>query len=48
MPLPLRASRVLTLRPDLAGKGFYCAVTEKFVTANLNKHNLNMECVTYA
>ena len=37
-----------TLRPNLAGKGFYCGVTEKFVTANLNKDNLEMECVTYA
>jgi len=31
------------------GEGeFFCGVTEKFVTTNLNKSNLEMECVTYA
>ena len=36
------------MRLDLAGENFFCGVTEKFVTANLNKDNLEMECVTYA
>ena len=43
-PAPLTFS---TLRLDLAGEGFYCGVTEKFVTTNLNKDNMEMECVTY-
>jgi len=33
---------------DNPGKNFFCGITEKFVTANLNKDNLEMECVTYA
>ena len=43
--------RFTLLRPHLAGGregSFFCGITEKFVTSNLNKNNLEMECVTYA
>eukprot|EP00964_Phaeocystis_antarctica_P039813 scaffold22771_cov59-Phaeocystis_antarctica.AAC.2 len=45
---PAPSLAFFTLRSDLAGVGFFCGITEKFVTSNLNKNNLELECVTYA
>ena len=50
---PAPSLAFFTLRSDLAGGraqggSFFCGITEKFVISNLNKNNLEMECVTYA
>ena len=47
-PAPRAPLTHFSLRLDTADEDFFCAVTEKFVTSNLNKSNLEMECVTYA
>ena len=43
VPHPAARSRL----GESSGEAFFCAVTEKFVTSNLNKSNLETECVTY-